>query len=176
MTRAALAVAFLGLTASVALAQGTEPKVGPHQEANKWFFGLVFALLLIVPFVIVVLLARMRSRSRTSGLPVFTDANFQEEVLESRVPVLVHFARQWNVANAAAKSQTEVVAFRNRGAVTVGTLEISENPQVMERVPGLEPPAYLLFYQGRKLFHRPGLMQAEELQDEIDRALSREGF
>ena len=58
----------------------------------------------------------------------------------------------------------------------VGTLEIDDCPQVMERLPGLEPPAYLLFYQGRKLFHRPGLQQAEAIQTEIDAALSREGF
>jgi thioredoxin 1 len=175
--RCAASALLLSLAAATAHAQdAATPPAGPHQEANEWFFGVVMALILAVPFLVVVLVHRRRSRSRPSELPVFTDANFREEVLESRMPVLVHFAEEWSIANAAAKSQTEVVAYRNRGALKVGTLHVGENPEVMERLPGFEPPAYLLFYGGRKLFHRPGLMQAEDLQEEIDRALAREGF
>ncbi len=175
MRAAVIAVWVLGAQ-SAALAQAAGDPAGDHQKANEWFFGLAFFLILLVPFVVAVLLAWRRSKSQPSTLPAFTDENFDEEVLGSRVPVLVHFAESWNIANQAAKSQTEILAFRNRGAVTVGTLEIGENPGVMDHLPGLAPPAYLLFYEGRKLFHRPGLMPADELQDEIDRALSREGF
>ena len=174
-TLAALS-ALLLLQASALAQEGGPPPTGAHQEANEWFFGLVFALILIVPFLAVVLVHRQRSKSRPSQLPAFTDANFREEVLECRMPVLVHFAEEWSIANAAAKAQTEVVAYRNRGAVKVGYLDIHAAPSLMERFPDFVPPAYLLFFQGRKLFHRPGLWQAEDLQEHIDRALSREGL
>ena len=60
--------------------------------------------------------------------------------------------------------------------IRVGLLDVSSSPRTMERFPGLEAPAYLLFYRGKKLFHRPGLWQADDLQELIDVALSREGF
>lgn len=165
--------ALLLLLASPAWAR---PEAQAHQWTNHDFMGLFLAMLVIAPIGLMMFLAVQRARSRPKKLPEFDDTNFREEVLENRMPVLVHFGRSWNVANAAAVSQTELLQWQNRGAVLVGTLEVDDNPQTMERFPGLEPPAYLLFYQGRKLFHRPGLRQANEIQEDIDRALSREGF
>lgn len=163
------------LLSTIAFGQDAQD-AGAHQKANESFFGWWIVLILLAGIALMVALEVSRSRRRRSGLPEFTDATFESEVLESRMPVLVHFALEWNVANAAARSQTELLAWQNRGAVRVGTLEVDKNPMVMERLPGLEPPAYLLFYQGRKLFHRPGLRQADEIQDDIDRALAKEGF
>ena len=167
-------VASIGVALVVAGCAG-DPSAS-HEEVNDAFFGAVMALLLIGPCVLMMVLALRRAKTRADTLPRFDDDNFTEAVLGSRIPVLVHFAREWNVANAAARSQTELLQWQNRGAVLVGVLDIDACPRVMERFPGLEPPAYLLFYQGRKLFHRPGLRQAGEIQDDIDRALSREGF
>ncbi|MCG3134152.1 MAG: hypothetical protein HMLKMBBP_01439 [Planctomycetes bacterium] len=161
---------------SVLLAQDRGPPAMPHQEANEGFFGWGPVLLLLFVVGGTMAWAIWRARRRPSTLPRFDDGSFQAEVLENRMPVLVHFARHWNVANAAAVSQTELLAWKNRGAVLVGMLEIDECPRTMDRFPGLEPPAYVLFYRGRKLFHRPGLIQADDLQAEIDVALSREGF
>ena len=126
--------------------------------------------------MVTAILASRRAKSRPSKLPEWDDETFEEEVVQARMPVLVHFALDWNIANRAALSQTEVLAYRNRGAVKVGLLKVDLCPRTRERFPGLEAPAYLLFYQGRKLFHRPGLWQADELQEHIDIALSREGF
>lgn len=178
MTRAArtlVAVASL-LASACTAAQESGPPAGEHQEANEWFLGWPALLLLAGPVVLMAVLAIRRARSRPSELPKFDDETFEAEVLGARMPVLVHFARDWSVANRAALSQTEILAWQNRGAVLVGLLDVETCPRVMARFPGLEPPAYLLFYRGRKLFHRPGLRQAGELQEDIDVALSREGF
>lgn len=173
-SRTLLATAWtLGLCA-VASAQQEAPPAGPHQEANETFFGPIMWALVVIPCLLMMALALRRAKTRPDTLPQFDDSNFDELVLHSPVPVLVHFSREWNVANSAALAQTELLRWQNRGAVTVGLLEIDQCPHVMERFPGLEPPAYLLFHRGHKLFHRPGLRQANELQDDIDRALSRE--
>jgi thioredoxin-like negative regulator of GroEL len=168
----------VGLTsvAAQAFAQQESPPAGPHQEANETFFGPVMWALVVIPCVLMMALAIRRAKTRPGTLPQFDDQNFEAEVIGSALPVLVHFARAWNVADAAARSQTELLRWQNRGSVQVGVLDIDDCPAVMERFPGLEPPAYLLFYKGRKLFHRPGLRQANEVQDDIDRALSHEGF
>lgn len=145
-------------------------------DAQIWFFGWPAALLLVGPIALAAFLAIRRKKGRGPDLPRYDDLNFDDDVLGAQMPVLVHFARDWSVANRAALAQTEILAWQNRGAVTVGLLDVEACPRVMERFPGLEPPAYLLFHRGRKLFHRPGLRQADDLQQDIDVALSREGF
>jgi hypothetical protein len=151
-------------------------EAGEHQKSNESFFGPWIILIVVVPIIITAVLARQRAKSSPSKLPVWNDETFESEVLGSRMPVLVHLALDWNITNAAALSQTEVMAYVNRGAVKVGLLETSECPKTMERFPGLVAPAYVLFYEGRKLFHRAGLWQADDLQDLIDSSLAREGF
>ena len=177
-TQVLAAIAASGVLAGRASSAWAQqmPEAGPHQQANQDFFGTTAMLLLIVPIAITIAWAVWRSRTRPSTLPQFDDSNFDVDVLGAQMPVLVHFARQWNVANAAALSQTELLAWQNRGAVKVGFLDMDACPETMKHFPGLEPPAYLLFYRGRKLFHRPGLRQSGDLQQEIDVALSREGF
>jgi thioredoxin 1 len=175
LRRIAIGLAVVTSTAGQAVAQ-VVPKTQAHQETNEEFMGVYLFLLIALPIAFTMFLAIKRGRSRPKKLPEYDDANFETEVLQSPVPVLVHFGRSWNVANAAALSQTELLQWQNRGAVTVGVLEIDSCPEVMARFPGLVPPAYLLFYEGRKLFHRAGLRQADEIQDDIDRVLSREGF
>ncbi len=158
------------------LAQQSDPSAGPHQRANADFLGWGVGLLLVAACALAGVLAWRRAKTRGPSLPEWDDSTFESEVIEARMPVLVHFSRDWNVANRVALSQTELLAWQNRGAVRVGLLDIDRNPRTMERFPGLEPPAYLLFYRGRKLWHRPGLRSAGDLQQEIDVALSREGF
>jgi hypothetical protein len=174
MRRAVSLAVVLAATASAWAQDRTQ--AGEHQKANEDFFSSTALVWLLVPIAIMMAWAIWRARTRPSTLPQFDDESFELEVLQSQMPVLVHFARHWNVANAAALSQTEILAWQNRGAVKVGLLDTESCPRTMERFPGLEPPAYLLFYRGRKLFHRPGLRQAGDLQQEIDVALSREGF
>lgn len=147
-----------------------------HQRANEGFMGWGVALVVVAAVVLACVLAWRRAKTRPPTIPEWDDDTFDAEVLGARMPVLVHFSRAWHVGDRAALSQTELLAWQNRGAVTVGLLDIDRNPKTMDRFPGLEPPAYLLFYQGRKLWHRPGLRIAGDLQTDIDVALSREGF
>ena len=153
-----------------------EPPTRPHQEANESFMGWGVGVVIVAACVLACVLAWRRAKSRPSTLPVWDDETFETEVLGSLMPVLVHFTRDWHVGSRAAMSQTELLAWQNRGAIRVGFLDIDKNPATMARFPGLEPPAYLLFHQGRKLWHRPGLRVAPDLQVDIDVALSREGF
>lgn len=149
---------------------------GPHQESNEGFFGWGVALLLAAACVLAVVLAWRRAKSRPPSLPEWDDESFDSEVLGAQVPVLVHFSRAWHVGDRAALAQTELLAWQNRGMVRVGLFDIDRNPQTMARFPELVPPTYVLFYRGKKLWHRPGLRIAGDLQADIDVALSREGF
>ena len=173
--RASVGAAALLCLAACRVQEGGPP-AGEHQEANEWFLGWPALVFVALPIVLMAVLAIRRAKTRPSTLPRFDDETFESGVLEAQMPVLLHFSRDWSVPNRAALAQTELLAWQNRGAVVVGLLDVETCPKVMARFPGLEPPAYLLFYRGKKLFHRPGLRQAGDLQEEIDVALSREGF
>ncbi len=174
------ATSFALLVAAPAWAQeagrAAVREAGEHQKSNESFFGPWIVAIVVIPILLTAVLAMKRAKSSPSQLPVWDDDTFDVEVLEARMPVLVHLALDWNITNRAALSQTEILAYTNRGAVKVGLLETTECPQTMERFPGLVAPAYVLFHQGRKLFHRAGLWQAEDLQELIDSSLAREGF
>ena len=176
MSRVARALLVSALAAGAFAQESGGPVPSEATESQVRFFDWVMVPLVVVPLIVMVWLARRRSRSRPSQLPVWDDESFEEEVLGARTPVLAHFSDPWNVANRAALSQTELLAYMNRGAVTVGYLDVSASPRLMERFPDFVAPSYLLFYDGRRLFHRPGLWQADDLQEHIDRALAREGF
>ena len=158
------------------LAQETVAPPQAFQKANEGFMGWGVAGVVFAAIVLASVLAWRRAKTRPPTIPEWDDDSFETDVLQSRVPVLVHFSRDWHIGNRAALAQTELLAWQNRGAITVGLLDIDRNPKTMARFPNLEPPAYLLFYQGKKLCHRPGLRIAGDLQTDIDVALSREGF
>jgi thioredoxin 1 len=173
------ALASIAVLALAACAERPESGVQPHardSDLRDWFASPAAVLMLVIPLAMMIAWAVWRARSSPSKLTTWDDETFEEEVLGGQTPVLVHFSRAWSIPNRAALAQTELLAWKNRGAVLVGFLDVDASPKTMARFPALEAPAYLLFYKGRKLFHRPGLIQADDLQTEIDVALSREGF
>ncbi len=79
----------------------------------------------------------------------FTDANFQNEVLESDQPVLVDFWAAWCGPCRAVGPIIEELAKQYDGTVKVGKLNIDENPQVPSGMGISSIPAVLLFKDGK---------------------------
>ena len=79
----------------------------------------------------------------------FTDANFQNEVLESDLPVLVDFWAAWCGPCRAVGPTIDELAEQYEGTVKVGKLNIDENPQSPSRFGISSIPAVLLFKDGK---------------------------
>ena len=86
-----------------------------------------------------------------------TDANFQEEVLESDRPVLVDFWAPWCGPCRALSSTIEDLAAEYEGVFKVGKLNVDENAQAASQYDIRSIPAVLIFKGGRVVERMVGL-------------------
>ncbi len=78
----------------------------------------------------------------------FTDANFDEEVLQSDIPVLVDFWAVWCGPCKMIAPYVEELAGEYEGKVKVGKLDVDNNQQVSIKYGIRSIPALLIFRNG----------------------------
>ena len=101
-------------------------------------------------------------------LEEFTDANFQAEVLDSELPVLVDF---WGPSCVPCKLQEPVirrVAHEYEGSLRVGRVDAFSHPEVVERYGIKGVPQLILFKGGEPVFERAGDHSLERLRELLE--------
>lgn len=105
-----------------------------------------------------------------SELKTVDSASFQEEVLNSDVPVLVDFSAVWC---GPCKRQTPILedlAKEHIGAVKFVKLDIDECPEISSKYNIRSVPSLILFKNGEKAFVKVGLTKLSDLNDLIENA------
>ena len=102
----------------------------------------------------------------------FTDSNFDTEVLNSDVPVLVDFWAEWCGPCRMMAPTVDALATDYDGKLKVGKLNVDENNQTAMRYQVRGIPMLLLFKGGRVVDQRVGAMGKSEVQKMIDAHLS----
>ena len=100
----------------------------------------------------------------------FTDANFQNEVVESDQPVLVDFWAAWCGPCRAVGPTIEELAEQYDGTVKVGKLNIDENPQAPSDFGISSIPAVLLFKNGKVVETLVGVQPKERYEAALRQA------
>ena len=99
----------------------------------------------------------------SGAIEVFTDQNWQAEVLESKAPVLVDFWAEWCAPCRMVAPTLEEIATTYAGTVKVGKLDVDSHGEVAARYSVRGIPTILLFANG-------------EVQDQIVGAGSKDNL
>ena len=103
------------------------------------------------------------------NVQTFTDGNFDDSVLKSGAPVMVDFWAEWCGPCKRLGPTVDALASEYMGKVTVGKMNIDENPKVPETYQIRGIPTILIFKGGQVVESVVGLAQKEDLKKVIDK-------
>lgn len=97
----------------------------------------------------------------------FTDQNFQAEVLESKLPVLVDFWAEWCAPCRIVSPIVEELATEYGDKLKVGKLNVDQN-QISSKYGIMSIPSLLIFKDGQVVKTMIGAQSKDNFKKEID--------
>ncbi len=105
------------------------------------------------------------------NLKVFTDDNFQSEVLSSTQPVLVDFWAAWCGPCKAIAPHVESLAEEYAGKAKIGKLDVDENQEVATKFGIRSIPTLLVFKGGAVVDQVIGAVPKDKLATMLNKAI-----
>jgi thioredoxin 1 len=102
----------------------------------------------------------------------FTDDNFQSEVLESPVPVLVDFWAPWCGPCRMIGPVIEELSVENAGSFKIGKVNVDDNSRLAMTYNVASIPTIMIFSGGRLVQQMMGVQPKARLQQALDEAKS----
>ena len=102
----------------------------------------------------------------------FTDTNFQSEVLDSDLPVLVDFWAPWCGPCRMIGPTIEELAAENKGSFKVGKVNVDENGDVAMKYNVSSIPTLMIFKGGTLVDQMLGAVSKAKLQQAMDQAMA----
>ena len=97
--------------------------------------------------------------------------NFQKEVLESSIPVLVDFWASWCMPCRMLAPTIEKLAEENQGKLKVCKLNTDENQNIASQYGIQGIPTLIVFKEGKEVGRTVGVMSKEKLQEKLNHLL-----
>ncbi|RQW89478.1 MAG: thioredoxin [Geobacter sp.] len=102
---------------------------------------------------------------------VLDDSNFEAEVIQSAVPVLVDFWASWCAPCKAIAPLVDALASEYEGKVKVGKVNVDESPATPAKYGIRGIPTLILFKDGKMIDQVVGAVPKSQLEALIKKAL-----
>jgi thioredoxin 1 len=99
---------------------------------------------------------------------LFTDTNFEQEVLKAGTPVLVDFTASWCGPCKALAPIIDQLAAELEGKVAVGKLDVDQSPATAGKYGVRGVPMLVVFKNGERVAQHVGLTTKARLLEMID--------
>ena len=103
---------------------------------------------------------------------VITDSNFDTEVRESRMPVMVDFYADWCVPCKMMAPLVEQLAEEYSGKCKIGKCNVEENPKAQTEFKVMSIPTFIFFKDGKAVDKITGGVSKTELEEKIKQVLA----
>ena len=101
----------------------------------------------------------------------FNDSNFQDEVLNSELPVLVDFYADWCGPCKMMSPVVDELSREYEGRLKVGKVNVDENTNVAQQYRVMSIPTILLIKNGQVVDQVVGAVPKAQLTGKIDSSL-----
>lgn len=103
---------------------------------------------------------------------VFTDQNFQQQVIASKTPVVVDFWAPWCMPCRMVTPIIEQLAEEYKGKVGVGKMNVDENPQTASQFAIMSIPTVMVFKNGKPIKSLIGAQGKDNYKKMIEEAIA----
>jgi len=93
-----------------------------------------------------------------------TSANFQKEVLESSLPVLVDFWAEWCMPCRAIAPSVEQIAVAYQGKLRVGKVNVDAEPDLAAQYNIISIPTLMVFNKGQVHVQKLGALPKHDIE------------
>ncbi len=103
---------------------------------------------------------------------IFTAQNFETEVLNSELPVLVDFFAQWCGPCKMMAPLVEKMAEKYEGRMKIGKLDVDADMEIAQKYQVASIPTFVFFQKGEAVAAFVGGMSVNELEAKIQQFLN----
>ncbi len=107
-------------------------------------------------------------------LALVDEQNFEQEVLQSPIPVLVEFGAEWCGPCKTVAPELEALQQELSGKAKIVTVDIDRSPTLAQQLGIQSVPTFVIFHEGRPAGGKVGALRQAQLREMLEPLLPRD--